>query len=821
MKPIVKQFKYGKHTITLETGAMGRQADAAVMASMDDTSVFVTVVGVKEAVEEDRDFFPLTVDYQEKSYAAGRIPGGYFKREGRPSEGETLIARLIDRPIRPLFPDGFTNDVQIIATVVSANPEIPTDIISIIGTSAALAISGIPFNGPIGAARVGYIDGKYVLNPLRSEMPESRLDLVVAGTEPAVLMVESEADILPEETMLGAVMYGHEQMQTVIRNINEFAAEVNKTPWDWTAPEVDTVLQSRIAELAGEELGNAYRITDKLQRQNAVAVIKNNVIAALKAEAEAAGTEVNEFRASEYFHALEKKIVRTRVLNGEPRIDGRNTKMVRPLTIGTGLLPRVHGSALFTRGETQAMVTCTLASERDAQIIDELCGERVDRFMLHYNFPPYSVGEIGRIGSPKRREIGHGRLAKRGVSAVLPSKEEFPYTIRVVSEITESNGSSSMASVCGSSLALFDAGVPCKAAVAGIAMGLVKEGDKFQVLTDILGDEDHLGDMDFKVAGTTEGVTALQMDIKINGITKEIMQVALKQAHEARMHILSVMNKAIPEPRKEVSEFAPRVTTININPNKIKDVIGKGGAVIRAITEETGTTIDIGEDGVVKISSTDGSKARLAVERIEAIVAEVEIGKVYHGKVSKITDFGAFVTILPGKDGLVHISHISYDHVENVSDYLSEGQMVDVKVLEIDRQNRIKLSIKALMEPPAPAAEEKKEAAENKQEAPVEATEAVEAVAAEATEQSVEQAPAQETAVESAQAEAPVEEKQVTVMDIAQAVEDVAQPDPEPEHEGAIAAGAAVMKDVVSVEATEPASEEKAVQSSEEEKAKE
>jgi polyribonucleotide nucleotidyltransferase len=821
VKPIVKQFKYGKHTITLETGAMGRQADAAVMASMDDTSVFVTVVGVKEAVEEDRDFFPLTVDYQEKSYAAGRIPGGYFKREGRPSEGETLIARLIDRPIRPLFPDGFTNDVQIIATVVSANPEIPTDIISIIGTSAALAISGIPFNGPIGAARVGYIDGKYVLNPLRSEMPESRLDLVVAGTEPAVLMVESEADILPEETMLGAVMYGHEQMQTVIRNINEFAAEVNKTPWDWTAPEVDTALQSRIAELAGEELGNAYRITDKLQRQNAVAVIKNNVIAALKAEAEAAGTEVNEFRASEYFHALEKKIVRTRVLNGEPRIDGRNTKMVRPLTIGTGLLPRVHGSALFTRGETQAMVTCTLASERDAQIIDELCGERVDRFMLHYNFPPYSVGEIGRIGSPKRREIGHGRLAKRGVSAVLPSKEEFPYTIRVVSEITESNGSSSMASVCGSSLALFDAGVPCKAAVAGIAMGLVKEGDKFQVLTDILGDEDHLGDMDFKVAGTTEGVTALQMDIKINGITKEIMQVALKQAHEARMHILSVMNKAIPEPRKEVSEFAPRVTTININPNKIKDVIGKGGAVIRAITEETGTTIDIGEDGVVKISSTDGSKARLAVERIEAIVAEVEIGKVYHGKVSKITDFGAFVTILPGKDGLVHISHISYDHVENVSDYLSEGQMVDVKVLEIDRQNRIKLSIKALMEPPAPAAEEKKEAAENKQEAPVEATEAVEAVAAEATEQSVEQAPAQETAVESAQAEAPVEEKQVTVMDIAQAVEDVAQPDPEPEHEGAIAAGAAAMKDVVSVEATEPASEEKAVQSSEEEKAKE
>ena len=777
MKPIVKQFKYGKHTVTLETGAMGRQADAAVMASMDDTSVFVTVVGVKDAVGEDRDFFPLTVDYQERAYAAGRIPGGYFKREGRPSEGETLIARLIDRPIRPLFPEGFTNDVQVIVTVVSANPEIPTDIISIIGTSAALAVSGIPFNGPIGAARVGYINGSYVLNPLRSEMPESKLDLVVAGTEPAVLMVESEADILPEETMLGAVMYGHEQMQTVISSIKEFAAEVNKTPWDWKAPEVDVALKDKIAELASARLGDAYRITDKLERQNTVAAIKNDVLAALKADAEANGTELNELRACEYFHSLEKNIVRTRVLNGEPRIDGRNTKMVRPLTIGTGLLPRVHGSALFTRGETQAMVTCTLASERDAQIIDELCGERVDRFMLHYNFPPYSVGEIGRIGSPKRREIGHGRLAKRGVSAVLPSKEEFPYTIRVVSEITESNGSSSMASVCGSSLALFDAGVPCKAAVAGIAMGLVKEGDKFQVLTDILGDEDHLGDMDFKVAGTTEGVTALQMDIKINGITKEIMQIALKQAHEARMHILSVMNKAISAPRADVSEFAPRVTTMKINPNKIKDVIGKGGAVIRAITEETGT------------------KARQAVEKIEAIVAEVEIGKVYHGKVSKITDFGAFVNILPGKDGLVHISHISYDRVENVSDYLKEGDMVDVKVLEIDRQNRIKLSIKALLEPPV--AEEKKE------EAP--AAEAPVAPAADAAEA----APAvEEAAAPAVEEAAPAEEsKPVTVVDIAAQVDSVAQADPEPEFDGAIAAGADSMKNVVSVEATEPAAE--------------
>ncbi|MEE0987155.1 MAG: polyribonucleotide nucleotidyltransferase [Succinivibrionaceae bacterium] len=705
MKPIVKTFKYGRHTVTLETGAMGRQADAAVMASMDDTSVFVTVCGVKEAAGEDRDFFPLTVDYQERSYAAGRIPGGYFKREGRPSEGETLIARLIDRPIRPLFPAGFTNDVQVIVTVVSANPEIPTDIISLIGTSAALSISGIPFNGPIGAARVGYIDGKYVLNPLNSELPSSKLDLVVSGTDKAVLMVESEAKILPEDTMLGAVMYGYEQQQVAIENIKEFAREVNKTPWNWTAPVVDTELEARVKELAADKLGDAYRITDKLARQDSVAAIKDATLTALRAEYAEKGQELNELRAAEYFHALEKQIVRTRVLNGEPRIDGRNTKMVRPLTIGTGLLPRVHGSALFTRGETQAMVTCTLASERDAQIIDELCGERTERFLLHYNFPPYCVGEIGRIGSPKRRELGHGRLAKRGVSAVLPSIEEFPYTIRVVSEITESNGSSSMASVCGSSLALFDAGVPCKAAVAGIAMGLVKEGDKYQVLTDILGDEDHLGDMDFKVAGTTEGVTALQMDIKIDGITREIMQVALKQAHEARLHILSVMNKALPEPRKEVSQFAPRIHTMKIPAEKIKEVIGKGGSVIRSITEETGTVIDLSDDGTVKIAATDGKKAEAAIARINGIIAEVEIGQVYHGKVTKITDFGAFVNILPNKDGLIHISQIAHERVSDVNEYLTVGQEVDVKVLDIDKQNRIKLSMKALVEAPEAPAE--------------------------------------------------------------------------------------------------------------------
>lgn len=690
MTPIVKTFKYGQHTITLETGVIGKQTDASVMASMDDTSVFVTVVGNKEEPEEERDFFPLTVNYQERAYAAGRFPGGYFKREGRPSEGETLIARLIDRPIRPLFPAGFTHDVQIVITVVSANPEIPTDIISMIGTSAALAISGIPFNGPIGAARVGYINDQYVLNPLNSELKESKLDLVVAGTQPAVLMVESEAQILPEDTMLGAVMFGHEQQQVVIEAINDFAAMVNKPKWDWTAPAEDTELKQKVADFAAEKLGEIYRITEKLDRLNKVAELKKAMIDAFVAE----NPEVNQRVAGELFHSLEKRIVRDRVLAHEPRIDGRTTEMVRALTVGTGVLPRVHGSALFTRGETQALVTCTLGTERDAQIIDELCGERTERFILHYNFPPYCVGEIGLIGSPKRRELGHGRLAKRGIAAVMPSAEEFPYTVRVVSEITESNGSSSMASVCGSSLALMDAGVPIKAQVAGIAMGLVKEGDNFVVLTDILGDEDHLGDMDFKVAGTSEGVTALQMDIKIEGITKEIMQIALKQAHEARLHILGVMNKCIAKPREEMSPFAPRMYVMHINPEKIKDVIGKGGATIRALTEETGTVIDLTEDGTVKIAATDGMKAQDAIERINALVAEIEPGKIYEGTVSRLAEFGAFVTLFPGKDGLVHISQITPERVKDINAFLKVGDKVRVKVLEIDRQGRIRLSIK-------------------------------------------------------------------------------------------------------------------------------
>ena len=797
VNPIVKQFKYGRHTITLETGAMGRQADAAVMASMDDTSVFVTVVGKKDKdpLKEDQDFFPLTVDYQERSYAAGRIPGGYFKREGRPSEGETLIARLIDRPIRPLFPDGFTNEVQVIVTVVSANPEIPTDIISLIGTGAALQISGIPFRGPVGAARVGYINGEYVLNPLKSEMPESKLDLVVAGTKPAVLMVESEAAILPEDTMLGAVMYGHEQMQVAIDAIVEFAAEVNKQPWDWQPPEVDEGLKNRIGELAGAALGDAYRITDKLERQNKIAEIRDSVIATLEGEAQGRGEELNKSRAGQYFHSLEKSIVRERVLNGEPRIDGRNTKMVRPLTVGTGLLPRVHGSALFTRGETQAMVTCTLASERDAQIIDELCGERTDRFLLHYNFPPYCVGEIGRIGSPKRREIGHGRLAKRGLAAILPDPETFPYTIRVVSEITESNGSSSMASTCGGSLALFDAGVPCKAAVAGIAMGLVKEGDRFQVLTDILGDEDHLGDMDFKVAGTSEGVTALQMDIKIEGITREIMQIALKQAHEARMHVLSVMNQALPAPRAEISQYAPRITTITISPDKIKDVIGKGGSVIRALTEETGTDINISDDGVVKIAAADGIRAKEAVRRIREITAEVEIGAVYHGTVTKVAEFGAFVNILPNKDGLVHISQIAWERIEDINKYIQVGQQVDVKVLALDRQGRIKLSIKELIpQPEAPEASLEAEAVQpvpsedeinsmiNDDDAPESENQAQEAPAENVSEEAPAAEPVQDAAPENqeeAPAPAPADDGEPVFQPAPQATENQDQNQPE------------------------------------------
>ena len=691
MTPIVKQFKYGQHTVTLETGAIARQATAAVMASMDDTTVFVTVVAKKD-VKEGQDFFPLTVDYQERTYAAGRIPGGFFKREGRPSEGETLIARLIDRPVRPLFPEGFFNEIQVIATVVSVNPQISPDLVAMIGASAALSLSGVPFNGPIGAARVGFIDNQFVLNPTTSEQRLSRLDLVVAGTDKAVLMVESEADILTEEQMLAAVVFGHEQQQVVIENIKEFVKEAGKPRWDWVAPEPNTDLINKVKALAEARIGDAYRITEKQARYEQIDAIKAEVIATLTAEDET----VSEGKIIDIITALESQIVRSRIIAGEPRIDGRTVDTVRALDICTGVLPRTHGSALFTRGETQALAVATLGTERDAQIIDELTGEKSDRFLFHYNFPPYSVGETGRIGSPKRREIGHGRLAKRGVLAVMPSAEEFPYVVRVVSEITESNGSSSMASVCGASLALMDAGVPIKAAVAGIAMGLVKEEEKFVVLSDILGDEDHLGDMDFKVAGTREGVTALQMDIKIEGITPEIMRIALNQAKGARMHILSVMEQAIPAPRAEISDFAPRIHTMKIDPKKIKDVIGKGGATIRALTEETGTSIDIDDDGTVKIAATDNNAAKRVMERIEEIVAEVEVNAIYKGKVTRVVDFGAFVSILGGKEGLVHISQITDARVERVADYLSVGQEVQVKVVEIDRQGRIRLTMKDL-----------------------------------------------------------------------------------------------------------------------------
>ncbi|HGO5291863.1 TPA: polyribonucleotide nucleotidyltransferase [Photobacterium damselae subsp. damselae] len=694
VNPIVKTFQYGNHTVTLETGVMARQATAAVMASMDDTSVFVSVVGKKEAVE-GQDFFPLTVNYQERTYAAGKIPGGFFKREGRPSEGETLTARLIDRPIRPLFPDAFKNEVQVIATVVSVNPNVSPDIITMIGTSAALAISGIPFNGPIGAARVGFINDQFVLNPSNVELEESRLDLVVAGTKDAVLMVESEADRLSEEQMLQAVVFGHDQQQTVINAINEFAAEVATPAWDWVAPEENTVLKNKIAELAEAKLVEAYQITEKMARYDRIHEIADEVNEVLLAE----DLEVNTKEVHTIFHDLEKTVVRRSIIAGNPRIDGREVDMVRALDVRTGVLPRTHGSSLFTRGETQALVTATLGTQRDAQIIDELTGEKKDYFLLHYNFPPYCVGETGFVGSPKRREIGHGRLAKRGIAAVMPSIDEFPYTVRVVSEITESNGSSSMASVCGTSLALMDAGVPIKSSVAGIAMGLVKEGDDFVVLSDILGDEDHLGDMDFKVAGTDDGITALQMDIKIEGITKEIMQIALNQAKGARMHILSVMDNAINAPRDDISEFAPRIHTMKINPEKIKDVIGKGGAVIRALTEETGTTIEIEDDGTVKIAATDGLQAKEAIRRIEEITADVEVGRIYTGKVTRIVDFGAFVSVIGTKEGLVHISQISQERVEKVSDYLKEGQEVPVKVLEIDRQGRIRLSMKEAVQP--------------------------------------------------------------------------------------------------------------------------
>ncbi|WP_420932937.1 polyribonucleotide nucleotidyltransferase [Alteromonas sp. A081] len=701
MTPITKSFQYGQHTVTLETGVIARQATAAVLASMDDTSVLVSVVGKKEA-NAGQDFFPLTVNYQEKAYAAGKIPGGFFKREGRPSEGETLIARLIDRPIRPLFPEGFKNEVQIIITVMSANPDIPTDIISLIGTSAALAISGMPFNGPIGAARVGYSNGEYILNTRAEEQESSELDLVVAGTEAAVLMVESEAAVLSEDTMLGAVMFGHEQMQAVVTAVNEFAAEVGTEKWDWKPEEENTSLKDKVKALAEAEMTAAYQISDKLERKNAVVAATDKALAAIVAE----DAEQDQKEVLELLHDLESDVVRSRILSGAPRIDGRDPKMIRAIDVATGILPRTHGSSLFTRGETQAIVAATLGTERDAQMIDELQGKRDSRFMLHYNFPPYCVGETGFVGSPKRREIGHGRLAKRGIQAVMPSEEEFPYVVRVVSEITESNGSSSMASVCGTSLALMDAGVPIKASVAGIAMGLVKSDENFVVLSDILGDEDHLGDMDFKVAGTTDGITALQMDIKIEGITKEIMQIALKQAKEARLHILKVMDEAIGGHREELSEFAPRIYTMKVDQDKIRDVIGKGGAMIRQITEESDTNIEIEDDGTIKIFATERAKAEIAIAKIEQVTAEIEVGKTYNGKITRIVDFGAFVEVLPGKEGLVHISQIAHERVNKVTDYLKEGEMVDVKVMEIDRQNRVRLSIKELLERPAPKSDD-------------------------------------------------------------------------------------------------------------------
>jgi polyribonucleotide nucleotidyltransferase len=690
LRAVSKSFPYGPHTVTIETGEMARQADGAVKVSMGDTTVLVTAVG-ERTPRAGRDFFPLTVNYVEKTYAAGRIPGGFFKREGRPTEKETLTSRLIDRPIRPLFPDDFFNDVQVVATVLSVDPEIDSDIPALLGASAALAIAGIPFNGPIGAARVGYKDGKYLLNPTAKELSESALHLVVAGTEKAVLMVESEAKGLSEEVMLGSVVFGHEQMQVAIRAIKELAAEAGKPRWTWEAPADNADLASAVALHAHAAMGQAYSISEKQQRYARIAEIKAQTLATL------ASGDSPKYTAEQVENALfklESNIVRQRILNGEPRIDGRDVKTVRPIATKVGVLPRTHGSALFTRGETQALVVTTLGTTRDAQIIDGLTGERREPFMLHYNFPPFSVGETGMMGSPKRREIGHGNLARRGVSAVMPDMETFPYVIRVVSEILESNGSSSMASVCGTSMSLMDAGVPIKAPVAGVAMGLVLEGGRFKVLTDILGDEDHLGDMDFKVAGTKEGVTALQMDIKVEGVTPEIMKVALEQAREGRLHILGEMNKVIQEPRGKMSEWAPSIITLKIDPEKIRDVIGKGGAVIRQITEETGTTIDIENDGTVKIASVSGAAGREAQRRIELITADVEVGRVYEGKVARLMDFGAFVTILPGRDGLVHISQISNERVERVSDKLKEGDVIRVKVLEVDRQGRIRLSMR-------------------------------------------------------------------------------------------------------------------------------
>ncbi len=691
---VTTTFQYGDHTVELEMGEIARQAHAAVKVDMEGTTVFVSVVGQKEA-RPGQDFFPLTVNYQEKTYAAGKIPGGFFRREARPSEGETLLARLIDRPIRPLFPNGYMNEVQVIINVISLNPDILPDIPAMLGTSAALAASGIPFSGPIGAAQVGYKDGNYILNPTVQQLKESNLDLMVAGTNDAVLMVESEAKELSEEIMLGAVVFGHDEMQVAISAITDFAKEVGNETWEWSAAEKDEALAKSVADVCESDLQDAFQTADKMERQDKVAAAKAKLMEALVTEDD---DSADAGDVSGAFKDLEKKIVRSRIIAGEPRIDGRDNTTVRAIESRVGVLPRTHGSALFTRGETQALVVTTLGTTRDAQIIDALQGSYKDHFLLHYNFPPYSVGETGRTGNPGRREIGHGRLAKRGVLAVMPDQESFPYTVRVVSEITESNGSSSMASVCGTSLSLMDAGVPIKAPVAGIAMGLVKEGDDFAVLTDILGDEDHLGDMDFKVAGTKDGINALQMDIKIEGITKEIMEQALEQAQVARLHILDEMNKVIAESRQEVSDFAPRYVTMKINPDKIREVIGKGGETIRGITEQTGAQVDIDDTGAIKISAVDGAAANAAKKIIEDITAEAEVGTIYNGKVAKIMEFGAFVTILPGKDGLVHISQISNERVEKVSDHLKEGDEVRVKLLEIDRQGRMRLSMKEVGE---------------------------------------------------------------------------------------------------------------------------
>ena len=694
MSVVKKEFQFGSQKVIIETGRIARQADGAVMVYMGDTVVLVSCVAKKNA-REGQDFFPLTVDYQEKTYAAGKIPGGFFKREGRPSEKETLTCRLIDRPIRPLFPKEFKNEIQIIANVMSLDPCVDPDIPAIIGASASLSLTGAPFNGPIGAARVGYKEGQYILNPSFTELDESELNLVVAGTNSSVLMVESEAKQLPEDIMLGAVMFGHQELQIVIDNIKALVKETDTKSWEWTAAEKDEILESETKKHTTDLLREAYTIHNKLERKERISEIRNEVIEVMINE------EEPQWSSSEIIESIEKlesHIVRSSILSGESRIDGRDSQTIRPITVETGVLPRTHGSALFTRGETQALVVATLGTQRDSQIIDAIEGTRKEPFIFHYNFPPFSVNETGRVGTPKRREIGHGRLAKRGILGVMPNMEEFPYSIRIVSEITESNGSSSMASVCGSSLALMDAGVELSAPVAGIAMGLIKEKEKFVVLSDIMGDEDHLGDMDFKVAGSEKGITALQMDIKIDGITKEIMETALNQAKEGRLHILSKMNEVISTHKNEMSEFAPRITTIKIHPDKIRDVIGKGGATIRAITEETGATIDISDDGTVSIAATDKAAGDEAMKRVEQITADIEVGKIYEGRVAKLMDFGAFVNILPGKDGLVHISQISEERVENVSDKLSEGDTVKVKVLEVDKQGRVRLSMKAVNE---------------------------------------------------------------------------------------------------------------------------